>query len=98
MALEADFRPMKDPDVVSFSPMFHWTDPTIRVHAFYCTLALNTARRLARGQRSEHERAREKAMGCINLEMDQQQSPAELISRRPPRRPNRPPRHRPPSW
>ncbi|MCA1682168.1 MAG: IS1634 family transposase, partial [Actinobacteria bacterium] len=31
-AVEADFRQMKDPKVVSFSPMFHWTDHKIRVH------------------------------------------------------------------
>ena len=39
---------MKDPDVVSFSPMFHWTDQKIRVHAFYCTLALTVARLMVR--------------------------------------------------
>jgi transposase len=32
---EADFRQMKDRRVVSFSPMFHWTDQKIRVHVFY---------------------------------------------------------------
>jgi hypothetical protein len=37
---EAGFRQLKDPCVVSFSPMFHWTDQNIRVHAFYCVLAL----------------------------------------------------------
>ncbi|WP_210435156.1 hypothetical protein [Saccharopolyspora sp. ASAGF58] len=31
---------MKDPHVVSFSPMHHWTDSKIRVHVFYCVLAL----------------------------------------------------------
>ena len=46
--VEADFRQMKDPDVVSFSPMFHWTDQKIRVHAFYCTLALTVARLMVR--------------------------------------------------
>ena len=30
--VEADFRQMKDRKVVSFSPMFHWTDHKIRVH------------------------------------------------------------------
>lgn len=29
-----DFRQMKDPQVVSFSPTFHWTDQKIRVHVF----------------------------------------------------------------
>jgi len=47
-AVEADFRQMKDPTVVSFSPMFHWTDHKIRVHAFYCVLALTVARLMVR--------------------------------------------------
>jgi len=47
-AVEADFRQMKDPQVVSFSPMFHWTDQKIRVHAFYCVLALAVARLMVR--------------------------------------------------
>jgi transposase len=51
--VEADFRQMKDRKVVSFSPMFHWTDQKIRVHAFYCVLALMVARLMAR----ETERA-----------------------------------------
>src|SRR6266851_774762 len=33
---EFSFRQMKDPHVVSFSPMFHWTDHNIRVHVFTC--------------------------------------------------------------
>ena len=45
---EADFRQMKDPKVVSFSPMFHWTDQKIRVHVAHCVLALMTARLMAR--------------------------------------------------
>jgi len=40
---EASFRQMKDPHVVSFSPMFHWTEHNIRVHVFTCVLALQTA-------------------------------------------------------
>jgi hypothetical protein len=31
---------MKNPDWVSFSPAFHWTDQKLRVHAFYGVLAL----------------------------------------------------------
>ncbi|MGI8777615.1 MAG: IS1634 family transposase, partial [Acidimicrobiales bacterium] len=46
--VEADFRQMKDPKVVSFSPMFHWTEQKIRVHAFYCVLALMVARLMVR--------------------------------------------------
>lgn len=47
-AAEGDFRQMKDPKVVSFSPMFHWTDQKIRVHVFYCVLALMVARLMTR--------------------------------------------------
>ena len=46
--VESDFRQMKDPKVVSFSPMFHWTDQKIRVHVFYCVLALAIARLMVR--------------------------------------------------
>jgi transposase len=46
--VEGDFRQMKDPKVVSFSPMFHWTGSKIRVHIFYCVLALMTARLMVR--------------------------------------------------
>ncbi|MHB1783322.1 MAG: IS1634 family transposase [Acidimicrobiales bacterium] len=47
-AVEGDFRQMKDPKVVSFSPMFHWTESKIRVHVFYCVLALMVARLMVR--------------------------------------------------
>ena len=40
---EFSFRQMKDPHVVSFSPMFHWTEHNIRVHTFTCVLALQLA-------------------------------------------------------
>jgi transposase len=46
--VEAGFRQLKDPKVVSFSPMFHWTDRHIRVHVFYCVLALAVAHLLRR--------------------------------------------------
>jgi hypothetical protein len=39
---------MKDPKVVGFSPMFHWTDDKIRVHVGYCVLALMVARLMVR--------------------------------------------------
>ncbi|MEW6555348.1 MAG: IS1634 family transposase [Actinomycetota bacterium] len=38
--IEEAFKRMKRPHFVSFSPMFHWTDQKIRVHAFCCVLAL----------------------------------------------------------
>ncbi len=37
---EGAFRQMKDPEFASFTPTHHWTDQKLRVHAFYCTLAL----------------------------------------------------------
>ena len=40
---EFSFRQMKDPHVVSFSPMHHWTGHSIRVHVFTCVLALQLA-------------------------------------------------------
>jgi len=46
--VEAGFRQLKDPHVVSFSPMHHWTDSKIRVHVFYCVLALAVAHLLRR--------------------------------------------------
>ena len=39
---------MKDPHVVSFGPMHHWTDSKIRVHVFYCVLALTIAHLMRR--------------------------------------------------
>lgn len=38
--IESAFRDMKNPHFLGWSPMFHWTDTKIRVHAFYCVLAL----------------------------------------------------------
>ena len=38
--VEAAFRQAKDPHVVSFAPIRHFTDHKIRVHLFTCVLAL----------------------------------------------------------
>ncbi len=38
--IEDAFKQMKNPQFLRWSPMFHWTDSKIRVHAFYCVLAL----------------------------------------------------------
>ncbi len=38
--VEDAFKQMKHPHFLGWSPMFHWTDSKIRVHAFYCVLAL----------------------------------------------------------
>ena len=48
---EFSFRQMKDPHVVSFSPMYHWTEQSIRVHVFTCVLALQIARLMRRRAR-----------------------------------------------
>ena len=40
---EFSFRQLKDPHVVSFSPMHHWTEHNIRVHTFTCVLARQLA-------------------------------------------------------
>ncbi|MCA1682097.1 MAG: IS1634 family transposase [Actinobacteria bacterium] len=50
---EFSFRQLKDPHVVSFSPMHHWTEHNIRVHTFTCVLALQIAHLMRR----EAERA-----------------------------------------
>lgn len=38
--VEDAFADMKDPHFLGWEPMHHWTDSKIRVHAFYCVLAL----------------------------------------------------------
>lgn len=45
---EFAFRQLKDPHIVSFSPMRHWTDQHIRVHVFTCVLALQLAHLMRR--------------------------------------------------
>jgi transposase len=45
---EFGFRQLKDPQVISFSPMHHWTDSKIRVHVFTCVLALAVAHLMRR--------------------------------------------------
>ena len=52
--IESAFRDMKNPHFLGWSPMFHWTDPMIRVHAFYCVLALTLTSLL---QRTLHQRS-----------------------------------------
>lgn len=46
--IESAFRDMKNPHFLGWSPMFHWTDSKIRVHAFYCVLALTLVSLLRR--------------------------------------------------
>ncbi len=38
--IEDCFKLMKHPHFLGWSPLLHWTDSKIRVHAFYCVLAL----------------------------------------------------------
>ena len=54
--VEGSFRQLKDPHVVSFSPMHHWTEQKIRVHAFYCVLALQIAHLMRRhAHQADHD-------------------------------------------
>jgi len=46
--IEDAFKQMKNPHFLHWSPMFHWTDSKIRVHAFYCVLALTLTSALQR--------------------------------------------------
>lgn len=46
--IEDAFKQMKNPHFLGWSPMLHWTDAHIRVHAFYCVLALLLASLLQR--------------------------------------------------
>jgi transposase len=54
--IESAFRDMKNPHFLGWSPMFHWTDSKIRVHAFYCVLALTLTSLL---QRALHRKAQD---------------------------------------
>ncbi len=58
---EFGFRQLKDPHVVSFSPMNHWTEHSIRIHIFTCVLALQIAHLMRREaeQAGEHHSVRE---------------------------------------
>jgi transposase len=51
--IEHAFRDMKNPHYLGWSPMFHWTDSKIRVHAFTCVLALTLTSLL---QRALHQK------------------------------------------
>lgn len=51
--IEEAFKQMKNTDHLGFRPIYHWTDQKIRVHAFYCVLALRLCCLL---QRELHDR------------------------------------------
>ena len=42
-AIEDTFKAMKNVDFLRWQPGWHWTDQKLRVHAFYCVLALTLA-------------------------------------------------------
>ncbi len=46
--VESGFRQLKDVHVISFSPMYSWTDRKIRVHVLTCVLALAAAHLMRR--------------------------------------------------
>jgi len=46
--IEEAFKRMKDPHFLCWRPQYHWTDPMIKVHGFYCVLALTMASLLRR--------------------------------------------------
>jgi len=46
--IENAFRDMNNWDFLRWEPMFHWTDQKIRVHAFYCVVALTLVSLLRR--------------------------------------------------
>jgi len=46
--IEHAFREMKNPHFLGWNPRCHWTDQKIRVHAFYCVLALTLVSLLKR--------------------------------------------------
>jgi len=60
--IESAFRDMKNPHFLGWSPMFHWTDSKIRVHAFYCVLALTLTSLL---QRALHHKGHDLSMTRI---------------------------------
>lgn len=51
-SVESGFRQLKDVQVISFSPMYSWTDRKIRVHVFCCVLALAVAHLMRREARA----------------------------------------------
>lgn len=57
--IESAFRDMKNPHFLGWSPLFHWTDSKIRVHAFYCVLALTLTSLL---QRALHQKGQDLSM------------------------------------
>jgi len=38
--IENVFKEMKDRDIGSWWPVFHWTEQKVQIHSFYCTIAI----------------------------------------------------------
>lgn len=52
--IEEQFKTLKNPYVISFTPMWCWTDKMIRVHAFTCVMALLFLRLLVKNARENN--------------------------------------------
>lgn len=84
--VEDVFRNMNDWNFLRWRPMYHWTDQKIRVHAFYCVLAILLAS-LAR------KRATEAGPGLSMHEfLEKLSDMKEVILLYPPTKPPAPPR------
>ena len=78
--IESAFRDMKNPHFLGWSPMFHWTDSKIRVHAFYCVLALTLVSLL---QRNLHQLGVEMSMARMLQTLGQIQEVLLIYPQRP---------------
>src|SRR5437016_11897091 len=64
--VEATISTMKDQHFVGWEPLYHWADQKIRVHAFYCVLALTLAGLL---HREAHRAGLELSLGALCREL-----------------------------
>jgi transposase len=77
--IENAFRQMKNPHFLGWSPMYHWTDSKIQVHAFYCVLALLLTSLL---QRELARKGEELSVNCILEELGEIQETLIVYPRR----------------
>jgi transposase len=73
--VESAFRHLKDPHYLSLRPQRHWTDQKIKVHVFYCVLALTLSSLL---QRHLSQRGVERSIPALLAELSQIQEIALL--------------------
>jgi transposase len=66
--VESAFRHLKDPHYLSVRPQRHWTDQKIKVHVFYCVLALTLSSLL---QRELSQRGIERSIPALLTELSQ---------------------------